>query len=53
MDKRNYRIGLTSAIGCAIVWGLLPIYWNSLKPIPSGVIIFYRIVLMAVVCFIA
>ncbi len=36
MDKRNYRIGLTSAIGCAIVWGLLPIYWNSLKPIPSG-----------------
>ncbi len=53
MDKRNYRIGLTSAIGCAIVWGLLPIYWNGLKPIPSGVIIFYRIVLMAVVCFIA
>ncbi|NBH62357.1 EamA family transporter RarD [Anaerotruncus sp. 80] len=53
MDKRNYKIGLTSAIGCAIVWGLLPIYWNSLKPIPSGVIIFYRIVLMAVVCFIA
>ncbi len=53
MDRKNYRIGLISAIGCAIVWGLLPIYWNSLKPIPSGVIIFYRIFLMAVVCFIA
>lgn len=53
MDKKNYRIGLTCAIGCAVVWGLLPIYWNGLKPIPSGVIIFYRIVLMAVVCYIA
>ncbi len=53
MDKKNYRIGLISAISCAVVWGLLPIYWNSLKPISSGVIIFYRIVLMAIVCYIA
>lgn len=53
MDKKNYRIGLTCAISCSVVWGLLPIYWNNLKPIPSGVIIFYRIVLMAVVCYIA
>lgn len=53
MDKKNYRIGLICAIGCAVIWGLLPVYWNSLKPIPSSVIIFYRVVLMAVVCFIA
>lgn len=53
MEKKSYRLGLTCAIGCGIVWGFLPIYWNALKPIPSSVIIFYRILLMAVVCFIA
>lgn len=52
-DKKNYRIGMTAAVGCSVIWGLLPIYWNSLQPIPSDVIIFYRIVLMAAVCFIA
>ena len=31
----------------------MPIYWQILRPINSWVIIFYRIVLVAVVCFIA
>jgi len=53
MDKKNYRIGLICAVGCSVVWGLLPIYWNSLQPVPSSVIIFYRIFLMAAVCYIA
>lgn len=53
MEKNNYRLGLTSALGCAVVWGFLPIYWNALKPIDSIVIIFYRILLMALVCFAA
>ncbi len=53
MDKKNYKIGLTCAVGCSVVWGLLPIYWNSLQPIPSSVIIFYRVFLMAAVCYIA
>lgn len=53
MERKNYRIGLLSALVCGVVWGLLPIYWNALKPINSGVIIFYRIALMAVVCFLA
>lgn len=52
-DRKNYRIGMISAVGCSVIWGLLPIYWNSLQPIPSSVIIFYRIVLMAAVCYIA
>lgn len=51
--KKKYRLGLTSAIGCSVVWGFLPIYWNALKPIDSVVIIFYRILLMTLVCFIA
>lgn len=50
-QKQDYRIGLISAVSCAVVWGLLPIYWNSLQPVSSGVIIFYRIVLMALVCY--
>lgn len=53
MEKNNYRQGLISALSCAVIWGFLPIYWNALKPIDSFVIIFYRIFLMALVCFIA
>lgn len=51
MDKNSYRLGLTYALGCAILWGFLPIYWDALKPIDSFVIIFYRIVLMMATCF--
>ena len=53
MERKNYRAGLSSAVGCALLWGFLPIYWNALKPIDSFIIIFYRIVLMGLVCFIA
>ena len=35
MDK-NYKLGLTAIIGCNLVWGLLPIYWKMLIPIPSS-----------------
>lgn len=51
-ERNDYKLGLTCAIGCAVIWGFLPIYWNALKPIDSAVIIFYRIVLMALVCFV-
>ena len=54
MDSQNsnYRQGFASAIGCAAFWGVMPIYWHFLRPIDSSVIIFYRIVLVAVVCLI-
>jgi len=42
---------MVSAIVCAFWWGIMPIYWQWLKPIDSAVIIFYRIVLVAAVCF--
>lgn len=51
--ENEYRLGLAASIGCSVVWGFLPIYWNALKPINSVVIIFYRILLMTLVCFIA
>ena len=52
-SKKDYRQGLISVIGSSVWWGIMPIYWQWLKPIDSIVIIFYRIVLVALVCIIA
>ena len=52
-SKKEYREGIISVLGCNIWWGIMPIYWQWLKPIDSWVIIFYRIFLVAVVCAIA
>ncbi len=52
MERKNYKKGLIYALACAVIWGLLPIYWDALNPISSLVIIFYRIVLMALTCFV-
>lgn len=51
-ERRKYKSGMIAVITAGLVWGFLPIYWQSLRPIDSFVIIFYRIVLMAIVCFI-
>lgn len=51
MKQNDYKAGLTGALVCAVLWGLLPIYWDSLKPINSFVIIFYRVFLMGLVCY--
>lgn len=52
-NRNRYGIGLASVLLCNTIWGFLPIYWKALQPIDSFVIIFYRIVLMALVCFAA
>lgn len=53
-DKnKQYKIGMVAALACSILWGVLPIYWQALRPIESSVIIFYRILLVGVVCFVA
>jgi len=51
--KMNYKLGMTSALACAFIWGVLPLYWKALIPISSGVIIFYRILLVSIVCFLS
>ncbi len=51
MENKNYKNGLICALSCAIIWGVLPIYWNALNPISSLVVIFYRIALMTLTCF--
>ncbi|MBQ2147165.1 MAG: EamA family transporter, partial [Firmicutes bacterium] len=46
MNER--RQGILAGVLSNIIWGVLPIYWHALRPIDSGVIIFYRIFLCAV-----
>ncbi|MBQ6582587.1 MAG: EamA family transporter RarD [Mogibacterium sp.] len=46
--NREYRNGLFAAIGCMVLWGVLPAYWKLLVPISSWVIIIYRILLVFV-----
>lgn len=53
LAKKNYTQGLVAALSCMIIWGLLPLYWKSLIPINSFVIIFYRIFTVGIVCFFA
>lgn len=53
MNNKEYRIGMLSAILSSVTWGFLPIYWQALRPVDSFVIIFYRIVFVALVTFIA
>lgn len=52
-SEKQYRSGMISALACSLWWGIMPIYWQWLRPIDSMVIIFYRIVLVALVCFAA
>ena len=51
-SRKQYKQGMISALGCSLWWGIMPIYWQMLRPIDSSVIIFYRIVLVALVCLI-
>lgn len=48
-ERKTYKQGLISAVLCSVWWGICPIYWAWLKPIESSTIIFYRIVMVAVV----
>ena len=45
------RQGILAAIISNIMWGFLPLYWHALRPIESSVLIFYRLVLSAIVCW--
>lgn len=49
----EYKKAMIYAVSCKVMWGLLPLYWQMLRPINSWVIILYRIVLVGVCCFAA
>lgn len=50
-ERKQYRKGIICSLACSVLWGILPVYWQALRPIESSVIIFYRIFLVGVVCF--
>ena len=52
-NSKTYRQGLISVTACMVLWGVLPVYWQALRPIDSWVIIFYRIFLVGLVSGIA
>ena len=54
-NKKNsdYRTGLICVLACQMFWGFCPIYWQALVPIPSWIIILYRMVTMFVYSYIA
>ena len=49
----DYRTGLLCVLACQLVWGVLPVYWQALVPIPSWIIILYRMTTMFVYTYIA
>lgn len=51
INKKDYKQGVACAILCAILWGVLPVYWKALHPIPPILIIFYRILLVGIFSF--
>ena len=52
-SENEYRNGLLCVLACQLMWGFLPIYWQSLVPIPSWIIILYRMTTMFVYSYIA
>lgn len=52
-NSNDYRIGIICVLGCQLFWGFCPIYWQALVPIPSWIIILYRMLTMFVYSYIA
>ena len=48
----EYRKGMTCMLAAMLIWGFCPIYWEALVPIPSWIIILYRIVTMFIYSYI-
>lgn len=45
-EQSQYRKGILQVVFCMVIWGVLPIYWKSLIPISSSVIILYRVLMV-------
>ncbi len=51
--SNDYRTGLICVLACQLFWGFCPIYWQALVPIPSWIIILYRMLTMFIYSYIA
>ena len=52
-NNNDYKTGLLCVLACQLMWGFLPAYWQLLVPIPSWIIILYRMTTMFVYSYIA
>ena len=52
-NSSDYRTGVICVIACQLFWGFCPIYWQALVPIPSWIIILYRMLTMFIYSYIA
>ena len=52
-NSNDYKTGLICVLACQLIWGVLPAYWQALVPIPSWIIILYRMTTMFVYSYIA
>lgn len=50
-SRREYKLGMACAVLCALIWGVLPIYWKMLSGINSFTIMLYRVVLLCLLVF--
>ena len=53
VQNNEYRQGVIYVLLCKLMWGFLPVYWESLNPIESWKIILYRILTMFVYSYVA
>jgi len=51
-ERKQHELGMACAILCALLWGVLPIYWKSIQSIDSLLIMFYRLVLACILVFV-
>ena len=47
-NRETYYKGLRQIMLCMFLWGVLPVYWKSLLPIDSWIVILYRMVMVFV-----
>jgi chloramphenicol-sensitive protein RarD len=40
---RDNRNGLSMALGSFVIWGLMPLFWHLLKPVPSLQVVAHRV----------
>lgn len=51
-NRKEFEIGMISAILCALIWGVLPMYWKSLQSIDPLLLMFYRLLLACALVFV-
>ena len=50
--RKETELGMLAAVACAIIWGILPMYWKSLHSIDPFLLMFYRLLLACFLVFI-